>query len=65
MLAQPSHFVIFLLSIVKSGVDAVSFAAKHEMRTSCLSCADNLLFLLTGLLQNVSGSMTVFLVFDT
>ena len=39
MLAQPIPFVIFLLLIVKSGMDAVSFAAKHAMRPSCLSCA--------------------------
>ena len=65
MLDRPSPFVIFLLLIVKSGMDAVSFAAKHAMRPSCLSCADNILLLLTGLLEDVSGLMTVFLVFDT
>ena len=65
VLARPSPFFVFLLLIVKSGMDAVSFAAKHAMRPSCLSCADNLLLLLTWFLEDVSGSMTVLLVFDT
>ena len=64
-MARPSPFFIFLLLIVKSGMYAVSFAAKHAMRPSCLSCADGLLLLLTGLLEDVYGLMTVFLVFDT
>ena len=55
MLAQLSPFVIFLLLTVKSGMDAVSFAAKHAMRPSCFSCADNILLLLTGFLEDVSG----------
>ena len=45
-------------------MDDVSFAAKYAMRTSCFSCADNLLLLLTVFLEDVSGSMAVFLVFD-
>ena len=65
MLAWPSPFVIFLLLIVKSGMDAVSFAAKHAMLPYCLSCADHLLLLLTGFMEDVSRLMTVFLVFDT
>ena len=64
VLAQPSTFVIFLLLIVKSGIDAVSFAANHAMQQSCLSCTDILLLLLTWLLEDVSGSMTVLNVFD-
>ena len=56
MLAQPSPFITFLLLIVKSGMDAVSFAAKYAMWPSCLYCADNILLLLTGLLEDVSGS---------
>ena len=63
-MACPSPFVIFLLLIVRSGMDAVSFSAKHAMRPSCLSCADNLLLLLNGLLEDVSGSMALFIVFD-
>ena len=46
MLAWPSPFVMLLLLIVKSGMDAVSFAAKHAMQPSCLSCADIILLLL-------------------
>ena len=65
MLARPSNFFIFLLLIVKYGMDAVSFVANNAMRPSCLSCADNLLLLLTGFLEDVSRLMTVFLVFDT
>ena len=61
-MAPPSTFIIFLLLIVKSGMDAVSFAAKHAMRPSCLSCADILLLLLILWLDDGSGSMTVFLV---
>ena len=60
MFAPLSPFVIFLLLIVKSGMDAVSFDAKHEMRPSCLCCADNLLLLLILWLDDGSGSMTVF-----
>ena len=60
MLAPPSAFVIFLLLIVKSGMDAVSFAAKHAMRPSCLYCADILLLLLILWLDDGSGSMTGF-----
>ena len=63
-MAFPSTFVLFLLLIVRYGMDAVSFADKHAMRPSCLSCADNILLLITGLLEDVSGSISVFLVFD-
>ena len=63
-MACPNPFVIFLLLIVRSGMDAVSFAAKYAMRPSSLSCADNILLLLTGLLEDVSGSMAVLFVFD-
>ena len=61
----PSPFVILLLLIVKSGMDAVSFVAKYVMWPSCLSCADNILLLLAGLLEDVSWLMAVLLVFDT
>ena len=64
MLARPSPFVIFLLLIVRSGMDTVSFVFKHAMRPSCLSCVDSLLLFLTGFLKDVSGLMAVFLVFD-
>ena len=59
-----SPFVIILMLIVKSGMDAVSFSAKHAMRPSCLSCSDNIFLLLTGFREDVSGSMLVLLVFD-
>ena len=65
MLDWPSPFVMFILLIVNSGMDAVSFAAKHAMRPSCLSCAEIILFLLLRLLEDGSGSMTVLIVFDT
>ena len=63
MLAPPSTFFIFLLLIVKSGMDAVSFAAKHAMRPSCLFCTDTLLLLLILWLDDGLGSMTEFFVF--
>ena len=63
-MAPPSPFVIFLLLIVKSGMDAVSFAAKYVIRPSCLCCADTLLLLLILWLDDGSGSMSVFLVFS-
>ena len=59
----PSPFVIFLLLIFKSGMDAVSFAAKHAMRPSCICCADVILLLLILWLDDGSGLMTVFFVF--
>ena len=61
MLAPPSPFVIFLLLIVKSGMDAVSFAAKYAIRPSCLCCANTLFLILIIWLDDGSGSMTVFL----
>ena len=63
-MAAPSNFVVFLLLIVRSGMDAVSFSAKHSMRPSCPSCADILMLLLILQLDGGSGSMTVFLVFS-
>ena len=58
----PSPFFIFLLLIVKSWMDAVSFAAKHAMRPSCLSCADIILLLLILWLYDGSVLMTVLFV---
>ena len=60
MLSPPIPFVIFLLLIVKSGMDAVSFAAKYAIRPSCICCADTLLLHLILWLDDGSGSMTVF-----
>ena len=63
MLALPIPFVVLLLLIVKSGMDAISFAAKHAMRPSCRYCADILLLLLILWLDDGFGLMTVFFVF--
>ena len=63
-LACLNPFVIFLLLIVRSGMDAVFFAAKYAMRPYCFSCADNLFLFLTRLREGVSGLMELLFVFD-
>ena len=60
MLALPSPFVIFLLVIVKSDMDAVSFAANNAVWPYCLFCADTLLLLLILWLDDGLGSIFFF-----